>query len=311
MENCAKNGETAPCEGNTNSSHEIAEDYEKGNEMKHWFFTFNNYTDEEMNDCAKKFNEICEKFVFQEEIGEVCKTKHLQGTITLKRKMRWSEFKLSKKIKWMKPIKLKACYDYCCKEKTRNGKIFCLNFQIPKTFRIRKSIDKLWDWQEKLTNYLLNNEPDDRTINWYYSTEGKLGKTTIIRHFLKIEPECTTFILDGNIDNLRNIIFNFMYDEKTQEQIRDLKYLFINIPRNNGNKMSYTLLEQLKDGLLQNNKYHTGCKEIPELHITVFSNEPPEIEKLSDDRWNINEVYKDNNNILTKKIKYEDLKVEP
>jgi len=77
-----------------------------------------------------------------------------------------------------------------------------------------------------------------------------------------------------------NIMFKANMD-KTNIVVFDL-------PRNNGNKISYSALESIKDGLIVNTKYETGCKIINAPHIIVFSNKPPEEgECMSIDKWRI------------------------
>ena len=65
------------------------------------------------------------------------------------------------------------------------------------------------------------------------------------------------------------------------------KIVVIDLPRNNGNKVSYDAIESIKNGLICNTKFETGSKGFAPPHIVVFANALPEIEKLSADRWNI------------------------
>ena len=57
------------------------------------------------------------------------------------------------------------------------------------------------------------------------------------------------------------------------------------LPRNNGNKISYSALESIKNGLIVNTKYETGSKLFNSPHIIVFSNMQPDVTAMSGDRW--------------------------
>ncbi len=94
----------------------------------HWCFTLNNYSKEAagsiVETCVK---EKC-KYVFQEEIGEICKTPHLQGYIRFNSKKRpMSVFNWTDKMIWAKCRKhLRASIAYCSLETKRieNGAVF-------------------------------------------------------------------------------------------------------------------------------------------------------------------------------------------
>lgn len=115
--------------GNTNivESNHKDEHKKQCNQLKKWFFTMNNYNNSDIDTLKSKFDEICEKYVFQEELG-ANGTKHLQGSIVLNKKMRWSEFKLPNSIHWEKTNNETASFDYCCKNETRNGEIYTKNY---------------------------------------------------------------------------------------------------------------------------------------------------------------------------------------
>ena len=73
------------------------------NPAKHWCFTFNNYSADDLTQfcaiCASS-NPVIKRYVFQEETGE-SGTPHLQGYIEFAdRKRPMSVFKFTKKIHW-------------------------------------------------------------------------------------------------------------------------------------------------------------------------------------------------------------------
>lgn len=141
-------------EGNTN----IPPKSKQCTQLMHWCFTWNNYVPADIETLETLFKFICHKYCFQEETGENG-TKHLQGVISLKKKMRWTEFGLPKQIHWEKCKCLTAAYKYCSKDDTRTGNVYTLNYKLP----FKQSLSKLFDWEEEIIK-LMNSEPDDRNI---------------------------------------------------------------------------------------------------------------------------------------------------
>ncbi len=100
------------------------------NRARTWCFTLNNYTED---DCVSlshnKWDEFeISKCVFQEEIGEENKTKHLQGVVQFKNQISFTSLKeFHNKIRWSKCKNLNASIKYCSKEKSRNGEIYNYN----------------------------------------------------------------------------------------------------------------------------------------------------------------------------------------
>lgn len=279
------------------------------NQSINWFFTFNNYEPDDILKIEPKFRDICIRYVFQEEKGncsidehlhtESCfksncitcnkiehqhtdkykctGTPHLQGSIVLKKKMRWSEFNLPKGIHWEGTRNIIKADAYCEKLDTRNGKIYKWGFDREKNYL---SLD-LYPWQQSIFN-ITDTEPDDRSIIWVYDKNGKNGKTRFCKF---IKHKANAIIITGgglkdiaqviagevddggrNMDNLTSIIFNFA---RTTENI------------------SYQAIEALKDGLITSTKYHSKGFDFNCPHVFIFSNSKPDINRLTMDRWKI------------------------
>jgi len=86
-------------------------------------------------------------------------------------------------------------------------------------------------------------------------------------------------IQGGKMADIMNIIFNTNMDK--------INNMFIDIPRNNGNKVSYNSIECILNGMITNTKYETGTKVFNPPNIFVFSNFMPDTSSLSKDRWKI------------------------
>lgn len=94
--------------------------------VRNWCFTLNNYTSEEVNSLAQQ-----ECYLFQEETGENG-TPHLQGILCFRNPMSLSSMKrINGRAHWEACRNKIASIQYCSKESTRSGKIFC-NFDYLK-----------------------------------------------------------------------------------------------------------------------------------------------------------------------------------
>lgn len=239
---------------------------------KNHFFTFNNYNSSNIEELLQVFNKYCKLYVFQEETGE-SGTRHLQGVISCHNKMRDTEFKLPKEIHWESVIDLDSACKYCCKEETRTGKVYTKGYTIPYRFKL----ETLRPWQQKLSDYLLNTEPDDRTIFWIYESTGNIGKSKFCKHM--VCNHNATVADKGKYADIINLVFNIDMDKT--------RIMLFDIPRSTGNKVSYNAIEAIKNGLICNTKFETGVKAFASPHIVVFANMEPDCSQLSEDRWNI------------------------
>lgn len=260
-------------EGNTNtSSSTLPKKQPQLPQYVHHTFTWNNYPVEAIETLKALFGHLAYDYVFQEEKGETG-TPHLQGVVSLKYRKRWTEFGLPKDIHWEKVKHVPLCYEYCSRASKRFGNCWSLKYPIPLKLKILHEAD-FYQWQKDTIDYI-KTEPDDRTIWWLWSSSGGIGKSS----FCKYLVYAFNAILcgKGQYSDIMNIMFKANMD-KTNVVVFDL-------PRNNGNKISYSALESIKNGLIVNTKYETGSKLFNSPHIIVFSNMPPCVDAMSTDRW--------------------------
>jgi len=248
------------------------------NQLIFWFFTFNNYDPDYISILESKFKTICVKYIFQEETGKNG-TPHLQGTIQLKKKMRWTEFGLDKKIHWEKAKNIEACFEYCKKDDTRSGKIYSMGIRPP-----LKLINPDRQFQKDILE-ILKSEPDDRTIHWFWEETGGIGKSQFVKYI--VAKHNAIFIDEGE----KKDIMNTTLTEYNKGHLLDI--FMIDIPRANLNKCSYKAIESLKNGMIYSPKYEGGYVLFNSPHILIFANAPPKMEKLSSDRWKIYKILDD------------------
>lgn len=250
------------------------------NQLLNWCFTFNNYSVEDIEILETYFKQFCFKYCFQEETGpgtdDKPGTPHLQGVISLKKRARWSEFGLPRTMHWEACKSVTKAYLYCSKIETRTGQIFAMNYTLPYNIEIQK----FYDWENDLIQ-IMKEKPDDRFIHWVHEPDGNRGKTTFQKwvycNFEKV------VVLSGKGADMKNGVVE--YKKKTGNLP---KIILINIPKSvDSDFISYTGIEEVKDMFFYSGKYEGGmvCGENP--HVFIFSNEVPNISKMSKDRWKV------------------------
>jgi hypothetical protein len=204
---------------------------------------------------------------------EVCPTtgkKHLQGFLHLKKPMRNTELKLPMNPH-LEPCKGDEASNtkYCSKE----GDFFKYGFPKP----IKTIIPR--PWQQRILDLTLE-EADDRTIHWYWESTGRVGKSVFCKYM--VMNHNAAFCYGGKYADLINLIY--MTDMDICNTV------IFDIPRPDKNKINYSALESIKNGLVCNTKFETGYKAFNSPHVIVFSNYPPDETKMSQDRWKITEL---------------------
>ena len=203
---------------------------------------------------------------------------HYQGCMSLKKK---EYFKTVKNILG-DAAHIEGCKDwfaskkYCSKSDT--------HIAGPWTEKVKplKTISELRPWQSALVT-LLKEEPDDRTIIWYYDKDGGAGKTKICKYLAFNHG--ATVITNGGVKDIA-----FM--------VQDPKIVLFNFTRSKEAFVSYEGIESIKDGLITSCKYESGTKIFDSPHVVIFANFEPEFNKLTRDRWKLYKFNKNGDAIL-------------
>lgn len=254
------------------------------NQIKSWFFTFNNYTERDISILLERFNDICERYVFEREIGD-SGTPHLQGVIFLKESMRWSQFKLSDKINWSATKKEKDAIKYCTKD-YNSCKISGLDIWV-KDIKLKKQLklitpDRLY---QKFILNIIKTEPNDRDVYWFCDHTGNVGKSSFSKYL--VYKHNAIYIDEGDKKDI-----SFYISEQIKND-KEIEIVLFDIPRANENRCSYKSIEAIKGGMMFSSKYESGSIIFNSPHLFVFSNFLPEMSKLSNDRWKIFEIKSD------------------
>jgi len=248
---------------------------------KHWCFTWNNYDKESVVMLQGVLRSMAKAWVFQEEVGE-SGTPHLQGYVEFSDKLRPLSLDLPAVIHWEKKKKtVKNCVDYCSDPDKRpdGGECWYQGLVIPKPLKL---IDPTYKWEIDVLKTI--SEPvDDRLIYWYWSEEGNVGKTAFCK-YLHVKHGATP--LHGKGADVRNGIVAYQAKWGATPEL-----VVYPIPRSyDTDFISYEGLESIKDMFFYSGKYEGGviCGNPP--HVFVFANTPPNLDKMSADRWRVIQI---------------------
>lgn len=261
-------------EGNTNSS-----SIKQGNQLKQWFMTWNNYPSSAVETLETVFKGLCERYAFQKEVGE-SGTPHIQGTFFLKKKMRWTEFNLPSGIHWEKTKAFNKSVEYCTKTDTSVGEPYVFGIVIPKKLKILEK-EKLFDWQNDIIE-LIENEPNDRHIHWFWETVGNVGKSTFVKYLCYHH---SALLVSGKGSDMKYLIVKY------KEKYGDYPSVIIwDIPRTAENFISWSAMEEVKNGCFASTKYECEMVLMNCPHMLCFANFEPDYERVSKDRWVVKEL---------------------
>jgi hypothetical protein len=133
-------------------------------------------------------------------------------------------------------------------------------------------------WQMDLWN-LFQEDADDRTINFVVDEIGNSGKSWFCRYCLTHLGDKVQYLGVGKVADLTHMI-----DES--------KSIFLfDVQREQMQFLQYQLLEALKDKVILSPKYNSRLKILRHHpHVVVFSNEGPDLTRMSGDRPNVIEL---------------------
>jgi len=262
-------------EGNTNSKPNVETDEKDVKKVRKWVFTYNNYDKNLAPNFISDLKILSEKFVIQEEDEG---TPHLQGCIEWLNARHFSGLKkaFDITIHWEKCKKWDEAVTYCQDITKRKGRVWYHG----KVKRVVKIYDIIADkgplpWQKEVIDEV-QQQPDDRTIVWYYDPEGKGGKTKLCKH---LEIVYNAVYVSGKAADLKFAI------SKRVQQVGDVELVVFYYVRSNEEFVSYDGIESAKDGIFFSGKYESGSCVYNCPHLYVFANFLPDKNKLTKDRW--------------------------
>jgi len=232
-----------------------------------------------LNDTVVKF------YVIGDEICPDTQKPHLQGFIETHSKIRPSEHFKTRTTHWEKAKGNNEQNDKYCR-KLRENDLPNVSWVSNMTVVLRKPIlDPMqnvvpYEWQQSIID-ICKGAVDDRKIYWYWERGGCTGKSTLTKHLVM---KYGAFSVLGKGADIKCGLAERL-------ETMDVDIVIYDIPRIQGNNVSYSSIEEIKNGLMYSTKYESGMCLFNPPHIIIFANEPPKLDgTLSEDRWIIREI---------------------
>lgn len=180
---------------------------------------------------------------------------------------------------------------YCCKPEGRTGGPWEHGMvpvkKVPKLkvgefvskFQVAlRPIPQTWHaWQQHALDTAANL-PDERSVHWWWGPEGCDGKTTVVHELLR---NYEGLPVNGELGNVLSLATD------TPRRL----YVVVAPRDQRVEDFPYDAIELLKDGIWMKGKYEVKAvhREMM-VHVFVFANVPPDISKLTADRWKIYKI---------------------
>lgn len=151
-------------------------------------------------------------------------------------------------------------------------------FSPKPTFNLKEKYAELYSWQIKLLE-LVDQPADERAVFWIYSKMGAVGKSDMLKHLVSVcdfEPMQNAPTRDlACAWKGGHVVFDYSRSQQDSGLI------------------NYDVIEHIKNRLLFSPKYESVTKmseNFKNVFVICFSNQPPDVTKLSKDRWHIFEI---------------------
>lgn len=285
---------------------------------KNWCFTLNNYTSDDYHRLTELVdNEECVYIIFGKEVGD-SGTPHLQGFIAFSKRVYLTDVKkrISRTAHFELARLVPESIEYCKKDgdvfeagvipcgqgkrsdiedfkldvkagllnlkdiREKHSAVYAkhkgwvMEYVIDNSPKVSVPGYNLHEWQQELL-FKLDEEPDDRTIQFIVDQTGNNGKTWFAHWYASKNDNCQVLCPGKRAD--------MAYILRT-----DIRVLILDAPRSKqGEYIQYDFLEDVKNGYVFCSKYESSIKTLKNIHLVVLMNEPPDLTKLSNDRFDI------------------------
>lgn len=139
------------------------------------------------------------------------------------------------------------------------------------------TLDNPYPWQQQVLD-MVSGEPTDREILWVFDSSGNTGKTHLATYLV---DHHNAFYCNGGKG------VDIVYGYQAQPVV------CFDYTRDTQDYVNYSVIEQVKNGILFSSKYESGMKRFKKPHVIIFANFTPDRSKLSADRWVIVQINPD------------------
>lgn len=235
-----------------------------------------------VGDLRKHFATHCKKYAYQLEQGKSTDYRHYQCRVSLKTKSRIDTLLASDFYIQGCNISITSTANrdndfYVLKDDTRVDGPWTDKDKAPLRTVQKMDDEGLFDWQQDLLDQVRGY--DDRKIHIVIDKDGNIGKSAFCKYmWMKHEAVVVPPLSDAK--DLMQYAMSF----------DAAKLYLIDMPRAMKKKKLYGLysgIEQLKNGMMYDLRYHGKFRYIDEPNIIVFTNAPPKMGYLSRDRWSL------------------------
>ena len=133
----------------------------------------------------------------------------------------------------------------------------------------------LREWQ--VIAFTLLKEQSNREVLWFVDYLGGSGKTWFAKYLVAMHD--AFYCTGGKAADIAHA-YNFE------------KMVVFDFTRSKKEIVNYNVIEKMKDGIIFSPKYQSTNKQFAPCTVVCFSNWDPDKNKLSLDRWNINYLFK-------------------
>jgi len=232
-------------------------------------------------------SDVCQ---FQTEVGCQEGTPHIQGYIEFKKRCRPTE-KYSHGEAWnlvFKTAKGTAMSNAVYTNKEGAGGwdgIWRYTKNMPRPL-VKVTYEMLRESQKVIVDQFKDYEDPlwGRKIHWFWEPAGNWGKTTIVKYLIDQEG---AVMCGGNAKDCMYMVRDYV-DRNGGGAPKSVIWV---LPRTTENfKISYTAIEQVKDGVFASPKFKGGMCRYNCPWVIVFANCEPYYESLTEDRWEVTRV---------------------
>lgn len=239
-----------------------------------WFFTYDNADIGMVAHIRETLDTECKDYVFQME-KSASGMIHFQGVCRYDNpRDNWPDLDCH----WERCRNWRSAVKYCTKVDTRIDGPWTnmVGLKFRKTIVDPLYGKELYFWQKKARD-ILTNTPDSRKIYWLWDSVGNTGKSAFCKH---IRMNFDSQILNGTAKDCYCALANRLEDT-------DIEIILFDLARSQQNRISYTAIESIKNGMFFSGKYESRDIIMNTPHIMVFANFPPDLMMLSQDRWEV------------------------